>query len=74
MPRYGEPWRYCDRCGFPYGMSQLVKQKGLWVCTVLPCRDDLTRERALQNLADRVGNKHEGEDQFALFPGDGEVV
>lgn len=55
-------------------MSDLVKQKGLWVCTVLPCRDNLDRERALQRQSDLIGQKHEGEDQFALFPGDGEVI
>lgn len=55
-------------------MSDLVKQKGLWVCTVLPCRDNLDREHALKRQVDLTINTHEDEDKFALFPGDGEVV
>jgi hypothetical protein len=39
-----EQWQNCDRCGFLYPMSQLVKQKGLLLCMRL-CFDNLTVER-----------------------------
>lgn len=61
----GEPWRRCDRCGFWYPKPELVRQKGLWVCTD-HCRDDLTREQALRDIQDRLSPKGEGEDKFAL--------
>lgn len=43
--RRHEQWQPCDRCGFMYPMSKLVVQKGLMLCTVMHCVDDLTVER-----------------------------
>lgn len=44
--RKGEQWDFCDRCGFMFPMSQLVKQKGLLLCTrTQTCFDDLEIER-----------------------------
>lgn len=41
-----QQWDTCDRCGFLYPMSELVKQKGLLLCTrTNTCFDDLTVER-----------------------------
>ena len=31
---HGVPWHRCDRCGFQYPVSQLVRQEGLIVCTI----------------------------------------
>jgi hypothetical protein len=42
--RTGGQWDICDRCGFQFPISQLVKQKGLLVC-IRRCFDDLTVER-----------------------------
>jgi hypothetical protein len=40
-----QQWDTCDRCGFFFPMSQLVKQKGLLICTRRTCFDNLTVER-----------------------------
>ncbi len=42
--RTGSQWEICDRCGFQFPIGQLVRQKGLLVCT-RTCFDDLTVER-----------------------------
>lgn len=31
---HGEQWFVCDRCGFDYPRSKMVRQDGLEVCTV----------------------------------------
>lgn len=40
-----QQWGMCDRDGFFYPMSRLVKQKGLLVCTNSTCYDNLEVER-----------------------------
>jgi hypothetical protein len=32
------PWHFCDRCGYPYRVSELRRQLGLILCG--PCFDD----------------------------------
>jgi predicted nucleic acid binding AN1-type Zn finger protein len=43
--RVGEQWQTCDRCGFLYPMSKLVKQKGILICTYNKCFDNLDIDR-----------------------------
>lgn len=40
----GDPWHYCVRCGALVRTSQLKPQKGLLVCTVYGCVDNLLVE------------------------------
>ena len=43
MPRAtgstGEKWFICDQCGFDYPVKYLRRQRGLRVCSYLPCYD-----------------------------------
>ena len=32
------PWHFCDRCGYPYRVSELRRQLGLILCA--PCFDN----------------------------------
>lgn len=51
-----QQWDMCDRCGFMFPMSSLVKQKGLLVCTRRnTCFDDLTVERRSWVIAQVLG-------------------
>ena len=35
-----DPWHICDRCGITVRSSQLVRQRGMWLCTVHGCFDN----------------------------------
>jgi hypothetical protein len=45
----GQQWQLCDRCGLAYPMGELVKQKGMMVCT-RTCFDNLEVERRQQMI------------------------
>lgn len=68
----GEQWDRCDRCGLLFPMSQLVKQKGMLLCTrKYSCFDDLEIERRdimiMQILG--TGVEQEGVDLRAIDRG-----
>lgn len=50
-----EQWDTCERCGFLYPMSRLVKQKGTLVC-VKTCVDNLMIERREQLIMRILGD------------------
>lgn len=52
--KVGEQWDLCDRCGFAYPMSKLVKQKGLLIC-MKHCFDNLEVERRQQEIMKVLG-------------------
>lgn len=54
--RTGQQWDMCDRCGFMYPMSQLVKQKGLLICTTGKCFDNLVVERRPWTIMQVLGS------------------
>lgn len=64
----GIPWHYCDRCGFPYPVSQLVKQSGLIVCRE-KCWDNpqatLSVDRRLSTIAQVLSEPNDGEPELA---------
>lgn len=35
----GSKWFTCDQCGFDYPVKYRRRQRGLFVCTYLPCFD-----------------------------------
>ncbi len=48
---HGDPWHRCDRCGYDYPVSRLVRQRGLIVC-LDKCFDNLLsfqRDNIIQN-------------------------
>lgn len=65
---FGIPWKTCDRCGFDYPMHQIRKQRGLFVCTVIPCVDDLSYEQASRRISEKLNPPGEGEDKFQFMP------
>ncbi len=36
----GSKWFRCDQCGRFYPVKYLIRQRGLRVCTYLPCHDE----------------------------------
>lgn len=76
----GEQWDVCDRCGFLFPLSQLVKQKGLLICSRRTCFDNLEIERRERNIEQVLGAgvEQEGADMRvidrAFFTGTDEEV
>lgn len=76
--RRGEQWDLCARCGRPYPMSMLGKQKGSLIC-FQRCWDDLTVERRQEEIERclTAGAEQEGADlrmvDRAFFEGADEV-
>lgn len=50
-----EQWDICDRCGFLYPMSELIKQEELLVCTE-KCVDNLEIKRRAQIIEKTLAN------------------
>lgn len=46
----GDPWHTCDRCGFKYHVSQLVRQGGLILCTEKCIDQSDDRESVIRSI------------------------
>ncbi len=42
--RMGLHWLECSICGFMYPKTVMKRQRGEWVCTVVPCYDEPNRQ------------------------------
>lgn len=58
-----EVWEICGRCGFPYPLSMLTKQKGLLVCS--GCFDNTLVERRSQMIDQVLADGQEGDNPKA---------
>lgn len=56
-----DPFHLCARCGFKTRLSQLVYQKGLLLCTVNDCVDNLDDENREQQIADALSMGADGQ-------------
>jgi hypothetical protein len=62
----GQQWADCDRCGFPYPISQLVAQEGQLRCTE-KCVDNLDIKQHPIRMAEILGTDTlEGVDRQAI--------
>ena len=58
---FGDPFAYCDRCGWVYRLGQMVMQNGLLLC-LAKCYDNpdiLNRDQAIQEALQ--GDSTEGQ-------------
>lgn len=46
----GVPWHICDRCACDTPTDKLVKQEGLFLCTLNGCLDNLELKRRDQTI------------------------
>jgi len=48
----GSKWFTCGQCGFDYPVKYRRRQRGMEVCTYLPCFDEPGRDELANMLAD----------------------
>lgn len=69
-----EEFDICERCGFQFHISQLMKQEGHLRCTV-SCVDDLSNKYRQKQIAEVLKGTREGmSDKPEIFRDPGEVV
>jgi hypothetical protein len=63
MPRrkgvWRQQWAFCDRCGFEFPLSMLIKQQSLLVCSM--CHDNLMNDGRDQVISRILSDGREGE-------------